>query len=138
MRAFSRHTRTRLLGSVVTVTSLALVVPAAAVGTAHANPASSRVKVTGTASCDRFEDASPTTVTITPKGKTAKSDDLPGEDSTETYAITFTGIPKSKGLPANAKVTCTDSDGDTFTYGKSFTITRPPAANTEVQTLNLK
>ncbi|WP_189810921.1 MULTISPECIES: hypothetical protein [Streptomyces] len=109
----------------------------AAAGTAEANPASSRVKVGGTASCERFEDTTVTQVSITPKGRSAKTADLSGEDVTETYSVTFTNIPKGKGLTANATVNCEDSDGQAHTYSKSFSITRP-AGTTENQTLNLK
>lgn len=137
MRSF--HSKAKKYGSALAVASLAVAASATATATATADPDSSRVKVQGTASCERFEDATVDKVTITPKGKTAKSDNLSGEDESETYSITFTGIPKgTKGLAANAKVTCVDSDGDDHTYGKSFTIKRPTNPNSEVQKLNLK
>jgi len=55
----------------------------------------------------------------------------------ESYSVTFTKIPQ-KGLPANVKVTCVDSDNEPHTFGKSITITRPASPGTEMQTLNLK
>ncbi|QOV47218.1 hypothetical protein [Streptomyces chromofuscus] len=132
---FSSRTK-RLIGSAVAVASLGVAVPLAATGTAQADPNSGRVKVSGTVSCERFEDASPDAVTITPKGKTAKADQLPGEDVAESFSLTFTQVPK-KGLSANAKVTCVDDDGDKHTFGKSFKITRPPGT-TETQAFSLK
>ncbi|WP_409471892.1 hypothetical protein [Streptomyces sp. HC307] len=126
----------RLLGSAVAVASLAVAVPMAATDAAHANPDSGRVKVSGTASCERFENAAPSAVTITPRGKLAKVDQLAGEDAAEPFSLTFTQVPKT-GLSANAKVTCVDEDGDELPYGKSFRITRPPGT-TEIQNLTLK
>ncbi|MGW3726343.1 hypothetical protein [Streptomyces sp. NPDC000851] len=126
----------RLLGSAVAVTSLAIAVPMAATDAAHADPNSGRVKVSGTASCERFENATPTDVTITPRGKTAKTDQLAGEDVAEPFSLTFTQVPK-RGLSASAKLTCVDEDGEKFPISKSFTITRPPG-NTETQNLTLK
>ncbi|MGW0705215.1 hypothetical protein ACWD4G_04455 [Streptomyces sp. NPDC002643] len=125
-------------GSLVAVASLVVAAFAAAT-TAHANPDSSRVKVQGSASCERFEDAVVDSVTITPRGKPARTDQLSGEDEFEEYSLTFTKIPKgTKGLSANARVSCVDADGDTLTYGKSFKIKRPADPTTEVQVLNLK
>jgi hypothetical protein len=135
MRDFS--SRACKLGTVGAVASLALVVPAATAGTAHANPNSGRVKVTGTASCERFEDSSVTDVTITTKGKVA-SDQLSGENVAESYSITFTKVPAKKGLAANVKVTCIDSDDEAHTFAKSITVTRPASPATEEQTINLK
>ncbi|WP_330289246.1 hypothetical protein [Streptomyces sp. NBC_00576] len=140
MRDFS--SRTRRLASATAVASLVVAVPATATSTAHADPAKNKVIVTGTASCERFADALVTDVSITPKGKDAKADNLSGEDEQETYSLTFTQIPKlPKGLAATATVTCVDDNGDTQTFNKNFTIKRPniPAKPTSVtQTLNLK
>ncbi|MFH8769084.1 hypothetical protein [Streptomyces sp. NPDC017958] len=134
MRDFS--SKANRLGSAMVVASLAVVVPAAATGTAHGNPNSTRVTVAGTASCERFEDSSATDVTIAAKGKTA-SDQLSGENVSESYSVTFTKVPQ-KGLQANVKVTCVDSDNDQHTFGKSITIARPASPGTETQTVNLK
>lgn len=135
MRVFS--SKARRIGSALAVASLAATVPVALTSTADANPASGRVKVEGTASCERFEDASVTEVSITPRGRAAKAVQLSGEDVSETYTLTFTNIPKGKGLTANATVNCQDSEGEPLTFSKSFTIVRPPGT-TESQTLNLK
>lgn len=140
MRDFS--SRTRRLASATAVASLVVAVPATATGTAHADPAKNKVIVSGTASCERFADASVTEVTIKPKGKDAKTDSLSGEDEKEEYALTFTDIPKlPKGLAATATVTCVDDNDDTHPFNKNFTIKRPndPAKPTSIiQTLNLK
>ncbi|MFD8417375.1 hypothetical protein ACFV2Q_37490 [Streptomyces sp. NPDC059650] len=82
--------------------SLAAALPLATAGTANANPASGRVKLAGNASCERFEDASVTEVSITPRGRSAKAVQLSGEDVQEAYSLTFTNIPKSKRMQANA------------------------------------
>ncbi|MEV7613801.1 hypothetical protein [Streptomyces sp. NPDC089799] len=135
MRDF--RSRTKRLGTAVLMTSLALAVPAAVTGTANANPNSARVKVSGTASCERFEDATVTQVTITPEGKQAKAVQLSSDDPKESYSLAFTEVPSGKGLPSKAKVQCQDSDGDPLTYTVKFNLTRP-ATSSETQTLNLK
>lgn len=137
MRSF--NSKAKKYGSVVAVASLAVAAFAAATATTHANPDSGRVSVQGNASCERFEEATVDAVTITPKGKPAKADQLSGEEESEEYSLTFTKIPKgTKGLSANARVTCVDSDGDEHIYGKSFKIKRPTDPASEIQILNLK
>ncbi|MFD9390282.1 hypothetical protein ACFWBB_05955 [Streptomyces sp. NPDC060000] len=121
MRNCSSTTR-KTLGSVAVVASLALAVPLVASGTAHA--AGVKVVISGTASCAKFGDSTPSTVVVTPvKGK-AGSDELPGDDETEEYSVVLTGIPKN-GTNATAVVTCVDSDNDQHTIKKTFKVTKP-------------
>ncbi|MFJ9648593.1 hypothetical protein [Streptomyces sp. NPDC101206] len=135
MREFS--SKAKRFGSAVVVASLAAALPLATAGTANANPASGRVKLAGSASCARFEDASVTEVSITPRGRSAKAVQLSGEDVEEAYSLTFTNIPKGKaGVQANATVNCVDADGQPHTFNKSITITRP-AGSTETQAVDL-
>ncbi|MEU2389916.1 hypothetical protein [Streptomyces sp. NPDC007369] len=134
MRDFS--SKAKKFGSAVVVASLAAAVPVAVTGTAEANPASGRVKVVGDASCERFQDASVTEVTITPRGRAPKAVQLSGEDVQEAYSLTFTNIPQKGGLSASATVMCEDVDGQSQSFNKNFTITRP-AGTTEKQNLNL-
>ncbi|MGW5341756.1 hypothetical protein [Streptomyces sp. NPDC004050] len=128
--------KAKRFGSAVVVASLAAALPLATAGTANANPASGRVKLAGNASCERFEDASVTEVSITPRGRSAKAVQLSGEDVQEAYSLTFTNIPKGKGMQANATVNCVDADGQPHTFNESITITRP-AGSTETQSVNL-
>ncbi|MGW0704935.1 hypothetical protein ACWD4G_02985 [Streptomyces sp. NPDC002643] len=138
MRSFKSKSRTKKYGSALAVASLAFGASATAAGTAQADPDSSRVKLKGTVSCERFEDSNVDSITVTTKGK-AKKDNLSGEDVSEAYSLTFTGVTKStNGQSANAKIVCIDSDEEEHTYSKTFTIKRPTSPNTEVQTRNFK
>ncbi|MFE6825607.1 hypothetical protein [Streptomyces sp. NPDC057690] len=126
------------LGAAIAVASLAIAVPVTTSGTAHANPDSSRVVVTGTASCAQFEDSTLVEVSITPTGKAPKTDQFSAEDVSDTYTVVFTKIPKlPRSQPANATVICVDSGNTQHTFSKPFNITRP-AGGTEVQSLDLK
>ncbi|MEU6254707.1 hypothetical protein [Streptomyces sp. NPDC047043] len=102
--------------------SLALAVPVAASGTAHA---AVKVTVKGTASCAKFGDSTPTLVEIKPTKGNPDSDELPGDDETEPYSVVLTGIPKN-GTKAKATVTCVDSDNEKNTINKTFTVKKPP------------
>lgn len=136
MRDFS--SRGKKVASATAVATLVVAASATATSATQANPDKSRVIVSGTASCERFEDSSVTDVSITPTGKDAKTAELSGEDTKEKYKLTFTGVPKlPKSWQANATVNCVDSEDDTHTFSKSFKIQRP-AGTTETQTLNLK
>lgn len=132
--------RARRLGAVAAVVSLTAAVPVAASGTAHANPFSRLVVVTGTASCQRFQQphrASVTEVTIAPRFRAPKTDELSGERRVERYALAFTNVPRlPRGLPATATVTCVDRHGHVFEYSKRFVIQRPQG-RTVAQILNL-
>ncbi|MEV0411826.1 hypothetical protein AB0I68_13760 [Streptomyces sp. NPDC050448] len=119
MRNFS-NTRTKL-GSVAVVASLALAAPMVASGTAHA---AVKVTVSGTVSCAKFGDSTPSIVTITPRKGNAASDELPGEDEAEPYSIVLTGIP-ANGTKATAVITCVDSDNEQNTITKTFAVKKP-------------
>lgn len=120
VRNFSSNTR-KTLSSVAVVASLALAAPVVASGTAHA---AVKVTVSGTASCARFGDSTPSSVNIKPAKGSADSDELPGEGEIEKYSIVLTGIPKN-GTQATAEITCVDSDAESHTYKKTFTVTKP-------------
>lgn len=120
MRNFSSNKRKKL-GSVAIVASLALAAPVAATGTAHA---AVKITVSGKVSCARFGDSTPDTVTVTPKKGNADSDELPGDNVSESYSVVLTGIPKN-GTQATATIVCLDSDNEQHTYSKSFVITKP-------------
>lgn len=120
MRNVSSNTR-KTLGSVAVVASLALAAPVVATGTAHA---AVKVNLTGTASCARYGDSSPTELSVKPAKGTGDTDELRGEEVTEPYAITLTQIPKN-GTSVTATVTCVDSDNDTHTYSKTFPVMKP-------------
>lgn len=128
----------RRLGAVAAVVSLTAAVPVVASGTAHANPFSRLVVVTGTASCERFPHRSTVTeVTITARFRAPKTDELSGERRVERYALAFTNVPRlPRGLPAKAEVTCVDRRDHVFTYSKFFVIQRPQG-RTVTQILNL-
>ncbi|MEU6538144.1 hypothetical protein [Streptomyces sp. NPDC047000] len=132
--------RARRLGAAAAVVSLAAAVPVVAGGTAQANPRMGLVVVTGTASCERFpfpHRSSVTEVTITPRFRAPKTDELSGQRRVERYALAFTNVPRlPRGLPATAEVTCADRHGHEFTYSKRFVIQRPEG-RTVTQILNL-
>ncbi|MGW0869890.1 hypothetical protein ACWD3Z_05290 [Streptomyces sp. NPDC002740] len=133
MRNFSSVKR-KTLSSVAVAASLTLAASVAAIGTAH-SAATVKVVVTGKANCAQFGDATPTVVTITPKKGTAGSDEPPGDEQSEQYKITLTGIPET-GTKATAKVTCVDDEGDVNTLKKKdVPIKKPP--NNGPLTLNV-
>ncbi|MEU9267592.1 hypothetical protein AB0E04_19370 [Streptomyces sp. NPDC048251] len=131
MKNFSSIKR-KTLSSIAVTASLALAASVAAIGTAH-SAATVKVVITGTASCAK--DATPTVVTITPKKGKAGSDETPGDEQSEQYTITLTGIPNN-GTTATAKVTCLDDEGDVNTPKKKDVPIKKPANNSPL-TLNI-
>ncbi|MFJ8489337.1 hypothetical protein ACIRBZ_13365 [Streptomyces sp. NPDC094038] len=123
MRNFSSNTRKKL-GTVAAVASLALAAPLVATGTAHASGV--RVVVSGTVSCARYGDSTPDKVTITPSKGIQGGDELPGEETAESYSVKLTGIPKS-GTLATAQIACVDDQQETHSYSKTFQVTKPAA-----------
>ncbi|MGJ5754955.1 hypothetical protein FB563_3162 [Streptomyces puniciscabiei] len=71
-------------------------------------------------------------MTVTPKKGIADSDELPGDNATESYSVLLTGIPKN-GTQATAKVVCLDSDNEQHTYAKTFQVAKPAAGGAEVK-----
>lgn len=129
------------LGAAAAVVSLTAALPLVAGGTAHANPNSSRVVVTGIASCARFPQphrSSVTDVTIAPLHRAPKTVELSGEQRAERYVLVFTNVPRLPGgLPAVATVSCLDRHGHQYKYSKNFVIQRPRGM-THLQILNLR
>ncbi|MFD7702640.1 hypothetical protein [Streptomyces caelestis] len=124
MRNFGIRTK-KTIGSAMAVAALGFAVPVAAAGTAQADPSSSRVTLSGTVSCGRFENAVPERMTVTPRGQVTKAVNFVDEETTQPYLLAFTGIPAT-GLSTNVRITCVDiDDGTPFTYGRTITISRP-------------
>ncbi|MFF8265729.1 hypothetical protein [Streptomyces virginiae] len=133
MKNFSSVKR-KTLSSVAVVASLGIAAPVAAIGTAHSAVTAVKVSISGTASCAQFGESTPTVVTIAPKTGSTKSDELPGEEQSEKYNISLTGIPEG-GTKATAKVTCVDGEGDVNTLKKKDVQIKKPASGS--LTLNL-